>query len=399
MDGDVRGGWERRRGGGGDRGGLCLKDSHEELRRRWVVTGGSGLPEAIAGKFLTLELVGISFSGQSGHLLLELFHLLDQLGLLVLQMVLLLDSLIPAGLGIAPVLQRPPLLLEADHLVLGEAPQVPVELPHRHGDQLFVREPVFHAVGGRVLLVGVLQLLGGGGGGGRGGRRLVMVVVVMVMVMRVPAVGQVFVGDPRVLVVVLLLVMVVVVGPEALKALQLLGHLVGPDEGFHRVLRGEAERLGVHLLVAVGHPVQVLQVGLLLGGAEAGRGGHRAAGRADGSRGDGAGRLQAGAVAAGPVGSAQRLLLHVEFHQVEVVDVLHGQGAGGQLGSDAQLAGHGCLAGASGWSAHSRAPSGGRAGRAPSDSRSTSLLLLLLAEGSRAKRAEEAEAPGPRGVG
>lgn len=206
-----------------------------------------------------------------------------------------------------------------------------------------------------MLLVRVLELLGRVGGGGRGGRGLVVVVMVVV---RVPAAGQVFVSDRGVLVVVLVMVMMMmVVGPEALEALQLLGHLVGPNEGFDGILRGEVQRLGVHLLVAVSHPVQVLQVGLLLGRAEAGRGGHGAAGGADGGGRDGAGGLQAGAVPARAVVPAQGLLLHVELHQVEVVDILHGQGAGGQLGSDAELSGHRCLGGTSpgggGWRPHS----------------------------------------------
>lgn len=117
---------------------IFVKHSHEELRGRWVVTGGASLSEAIAGKFLTLELVGVSLSGKPGHFLLELFHLLNELGLFVLQVVFLLDTFVPAGLGIAPVLQGPPLLLEADHLVFGEASEVPVELPHGHGDQLVI---------------------------------------------------------------------------------------------------------------------------------------------------------------------------------------------------------------------------------------------------------------------
>lgn len=391
MDGDVRGGWEREGKVTGVRFGgwgvfvcfliIFVKHSHEELGGRWVVTGGAGLSEAIAGKFLTLELVGISLSGEPGHFLLELFHLLNELGLFVLQVVFLLDTFIPAGLGIAPVLQGPPLLLEADHLVFGEASEVPVELPHGHGDQLVIREPVLHAAGGGMLLVRVLELLGGAGGGGGSGRGLV---VMMVVVVRVPAAGQVFVSDCGVLVVVLVMVvMVVVVGPEAFKALQLLGHLVGPNEGFDGVLRGEVQRLGVHLLVAVGHPVQVLQVGLLLGGAEAGRGGHGAAGGADGGGGDGAGGLQAGAVPARAVVPAQGLLLHVELHQVEVVDVLHGQGASGQLGSDAELSGHRCLAGTSpgggGWRPHSSAQPGRGLAALPYSQSTLALLPRFLA--------------------
>lgn len=63
---------------------IFVKHSHEELGGRWVVTGGAGLSEAIAGKFLTLELVGVSLSGEPGHFLLELFHLLNELGLFIL---------------------------------------------------------------------------------------------------------------------------------------------------------------------------------------------------------------------------------------------------------------------------------------------------------------------------
>lgn len=131
------------------------------------------------------------------------------------------------------------------------------------------------------------------------------------------------------------------VTPVVVKALQLLGDLVGPNEGFHSILGGEVESLWVHLLVAVGHPVEVLQVGLLLGGAEAGRGRHRAARGADGGGGDRPSRLEASAVPPWTVHPTQGLLLHVELHQVEIVDILHGQGAGGQLGSDAQLSSHG----------------------------------------------------------
>lgn len=161
--GEGKQGWVE--GGYGSR---FFKDSHEELGRRRVIAGGSSLSETIAGQFLALELVGVSFSGQPGHFLLELFYLLKQLGLLVLQVMFLLDPLVPARLGVASVLQGPPLLLEADHFVLGEAPQVPVQLSHGHGDQLVVGKPVLHAAGrrggggsrGRMRRVRVLQLLG-----------------------------------------------------------------------------------------------------------------------------------------------------------------------------------------------------------------------------------------------
>lgn len=66
------------------------------------------------------------------------------MSLLILQHVLLLHPLVTAGLCVAPVLQGPPLLLEADDIVLDESPQVSVQLPHRHGHQLVVREAVLH---------------------------------------------------------------------------------------------------------------------------------------------------------------------------------------------------------------------------------------------------------------
>lgn len=119
-------------------------DSQKELRRGGAVAGGARLPEAGVGEFLALDLVGVSLAGQPGHLLLKLLHLLNELRLLVLQVMFLLDAFIPARLGVAPVLQGPPLLLQADHLVLGEAPQVAVQLTHGHGHQLVVREAVLH---------------------------------------------------------------------------------------------------------------------------------------------------------------------------------------------------------------------------------------------------------------
>lgn len=120
-------------------------DSQKELGRGGAVAGGARLPEAGVGEFLALDLVGVSLAGQPGHLLLKLLHLLNELRLLILQVVLLLDAFIPARLGVAPVLQGPPLLLQADHLVLGEAPQVAVQLAHGHGHELIVGEAVLHA--------------------------------------------------------------------------------------------------------------------------------------------------------------------------------------------------------------------------------------------------------------
>lgn len=236
---------------------------------------------------------------------------------------LLLHALKPARLRVAPVLQGPPLLLEADDLVLREAPQVSVELTHGHGHELLVGEAVLHVETARglaevrrtvrvvmvVVAVVVQRLVGVWGHRGRAVGVLAVVVVMLTVRVTVRACvpGQVVgvVRDgPCVRVVVLLAVTVVVVvmvrTSVALKALllQLLldvrGRGVpvgrGSDQGLHSILRGQAQCLGVDLLMvrAPGHPVELLQVVLLLRGAEAGRGRHRAAGCADGGRGHGA---------------------------------------------------------------------------------------------------------------
>jgi len=151
---------------------MSRSHSHEELRRGRVVARGSCLAEPVrSAQFLALEFVGVSLSGQPVDLLLELLYLVDELGLLVLQHVLLLHALVAARLRVAAVLQGPPFLLQADHLVLGEAPQVSVQLPHGHGHQLVVGEAVLHvqavvtllarvSVRVVVVVVAVVELLG-----------------------------------------------------------------------------------------------------------------------------------------------------------------------------------------------------------------------------------------------
>lgn len=91
-----------------------------------------------AGQLLILLLVKIPLFNEARHVLLQLLHLVLQGALLGLQHVPLLDTLEAAGLRVAPVLQGAPLLLQADHLLLAEAPQLPVQLAHRHADQLLV---------------------------------------------------------------------------------------------------------------------------------------------------------------------------------------------------------------------------------------------------------------------
>lgn len=91
----------------------------------------------------------------------------------------------------------------------------------------------------------------------------------------------------------------------------------GSDQGLHCVLRGQAERLWIDLLVipAVGHPVQLLQMVLLLCGAEAGRGGHRATWCADRGGGHRALGLEPSALAhPSAFQPGQTFFLHVELH-------------------------------------------------------------------------------------
>lgn len=248
-----------------------LTHSHEELWRGRVVAGGSCLAEPVrSAQFLALEFVGVSLSGQPVDLLLELLYLVDELRLLVLQHVLLLHTLEAARLRVAPVLQGPAFLLQADHLVLGEAPQVSVQLSHGHGHQLIVGEAVLHAQAAPravvtllaevVVVVTVVELLVGPRRGRRGTVGvLIVVVVVMVMVVTWYVIGVM--GDRAVLLVLVLVLVVVLLlllrmavvvmrSPVSLEAscLQLLLHMRGrrvavrrgSDESLHRVFRRQA---------------------------------------------------------------------------------------------------------------------------------------------------------------
>lgn len=139
------------------------------------------------------------------------------MGLFVLQHVLLLHALEAAGLRVAPVLQGPALLLQTDHLVLGEAPQVSVELADGHGHQLVFGEAVLHVHAvvtvltrvGVVMMMPVVELLVRARGGGRRAIGVLTVVVVVMVVVAVRTrVARQLVGvmrHPAVLMVVLLL--------------------------------------------------------------------------------------------------------------------------------------------------------------------------------------------------
>ncbi|TNN63939.1 hypothetical protein EYF80_025872 [Liparis tanakae] len=177
----------RYKGGGREQAGF-IHPSPADGAQRGPLTGGQSR---------------IPLLGKAHHVLLQLLHLAQQRALLGLQHVPLLDAFEAAGLRVAPVLQGAPLLLQADHLLLAEAPQLPVQLPHRHADQLIVREAVLQA--------GVVAVV------------VVMVMVALVVVARRGR-GQVL---PDVLLpaeAIVGLVVVVVVVRVA-------------DEGLHRVLR------------------------------------------------------------------------------------------------------------------------------------------------------------------
>lgn len=311
--------------------------SHEELGvglfpgRVSRVRGSTGIVGP-AGQLLVLLLVKIPLLGKARHVLLQLLHLALQGALLGLQHVPLLDAFETAGLRVAAVLQGASLLFQADHLLFAEAPQLPVQLAHRHADQLLVREAVLQA-------------------------GVVAVVVVMVVVMGLVVVARR--GRGQVLADVLL-------PAETLVGLVMVVMVVRvTDEGLHRVLRGQIERLRVDVVLVTGDPVQVLQLRLarvavivvaaavvaaaavdpageaLVGlrararGAEARRGRHGGAGCAD-RGGRQRARRETVAVAVG----LRRLLFHLKLHQVKVVDVLDGQRAVRQLCAHGEVGGH-----------------------------------------------------------
>lgn len=58
--------------------------------------------------------------------------------------VAVLQALVAAGLGIAAVLERASLLLQAHHLVFAHSTQVSVQLAHGQAHQLFVGEALVH---------------------------------------------------------------------------------------------------------------------------------------------------------------------------------------------------------------------------------------------------------------
>lgn len=90
--------------------------------------GSHGAGKALQGLILATE--GVKLQAHGSILPGQLVHLPFQLHLLLLQLFLLADTLYPAAGSVTPVLQCPPALLQPRHLLLGEAPQVVVELPH-----------------------------------------------------------------------------------------------------------------------------------------------------------------------------------------------------------------------------------------------------------------------------
>lgn len=165
-----------------------------------------------------------------------------------------------------------------------------------------------------------------------------MMVMLTVCVVVCPRMTREIVGmvdNPWVLVVVAV-AMVVVGSPVAIVAalLKLLLDVRGrwvpmscsANQGFHGVLRCQAQRLRVNLLriAAAGHPVELLQVVLLFCWAETRRGRYRAAGRADrGGRHRALGLESVALPNVGAFESREGLLLHVELHQIKVIDIFH----------------------------------------------------------------------------
>ncbi len=248
----------------------------------WKTPGTTGLlsllepffSEAAADELLVLLFVRVSLAHQSGDLLLEVVHLLQQLGLLALQDVPLLDPLVAARLGIASVFEGPPLLFEPDHLLFADPPQVPVELTHGHGHQLLVREAIVQV---HVLVAD------GVAAGLHAGRRMVSrrVVVMVVVVVRRAVLGcggRDDRGDHRGGGSHLLAghgassagcACELLPSSIAVEALELV---TAVDQRLHRVLGAEAQSLWVELLLVTGHPVEILQMRLLFApGARAGR--------------------------------------------------------------------------------------------------------------------------------
>lgn len=115
--------------------------------------------EQVLHQPLVLVLIQISLFADPDQVLLELTDLVLERGLLRLQQVALLDAFEAAGLSVAPVLQRAALLLQADHVLLGETAQLPVQLPDRHGHELLVRETVLEPALRERLVEVVSQLV------------------------------------------------------------------------------------------------------------------------------------------------------------------------------------------------------------------------------------------------
>lgn len=131
----------------------------------------------------------------------------------------------------------------------------------------------------------------------------------------------------------------------AIKPLHLRRHLMGSYESFYSIFWREAQSLWVDLLVTVGHPVEIVQVRLLLGRAEARGGGHGTARSADRGGRHRACWLQTIARTNCTIySSVQWFFLDIKLHQVKVIDVLHGKGAGWQFCCNGQLSCHTVLA-------------------------------------------------------
>lgn len=245
----------------------------------------------------------------------------------MLQDVLLLHALEPAGLRVPSVLQGASLLLQTHHLVLAEASQEPVQLPDGHGHQLLVGEVCI--CGGPSVLSAVRLLLQVVLGAQhlrrlrRGAPQVFLQIGVLSDALHVWVVLLHRVAQVSVALVLSLerLRVVVPMGPGRVSLLRR-----GTDQSLHCVLWRQPKRLRVHLLwvpPAVGYPELVGVISLLARVEVRGRG-HRVARGAPRGGGDGVRSLQLDAGSdEGAVHPLHGFLLHPELHQVVLADKVH----------------------------------------------------------------------------
>jgi hypothetical protein len=97
-------------------------------------------PRAAGGQPVTAGLIEVALASQACHLGPQGIQLGGQASALCLQPAPLLQPLGATSLSVAAVLERAAPLLQPQSLVAPAAPQLPVQLAHRHRDQRGVRK-------------------------------------------------------------------------------------------------------------------------------------------------------------------------------------------------------------------------------------------------------------------